>query len=172
MPLITQSISKDYIDAYDGYDQQRVGLGLINPNAYASPAYQKKKIKNLMLGGISSFSYGGAEVDPNPTALVIGYESQYSTVIAINLRYLTQKHRQAIMKFVLETNVARIKSNLPIMVDWHALKRAIPDIQYATRRYKVIGIALKETFPLNEWPEVAKQKSVFEGFYMNAKNKK
>lgn len=172
MPLITQSVSRDYLDAYDGYDQQAVGLGLLDPNIYASPAYQKKKINNLMLGGISSFSYGGAEVDPTPTALVIGYEVAYNTVIAINLRYLTQRHRQSIMKFVLDSNAARIKGNQPIMIDYHSLKRAVPDCQYAVRRYKIVAIALKTTYQLSEWPLVSKEKSPFDGYYMQIKRGK
>ena len=44
MPLITQSVASEYLAAYDGYNQQAVGLGLIDPNIYASPEYQKKKI--------------------------------------------------------------------------------------------------------------------------------
>lgn len=170
MPLITQSVSRDYLDAYDGYDQQAVGLGLLDPNIYASPAYQKKKINNLAIGLISSISYGGAEHDPSPDVLVIGYEVAYNTVIGFSLRYATPKIRTAIMKFVLDSNAARIKGNQPIMIDYHSLKRAVPDCQYIVRRYKVVGISIKETYPLLEWPKLAKKTTPFDGFYMQFKN--
>lgn len=170
MPIITQSISNDYLDAYDGYDQQQVGLGLIEPNIYATQQYQKKKIQNMALGLITEARYAGFEHDPNPKILTIAYEPSYSTVIGYNLNYGTPKLRQAMLKFVLESNAARIKSNLPIMIDYHAMKRAIPDSQWLVRRYKVVGIAVKETFQLREWPELVGKKTPFDGFYMNYKS--
>ena len=170
MPLITQSISKDYIDAYNGYDQQRVGLGLLEPSIYATPDYQKKKIQNMALGLITEARYAGWETDPNPKILTIAYEGPYNTVIGYNLNYATPKLRQAILKFVLDSNAARIRSNLPIMIDYHAMKRALPDSQYLVRRYKIVGLAVKETFQLNEWPNVIKDRTPFDGFYMNFKN--
>lgn len=169
MPLITQSISKDYLAAYSGYDQQQVGLGLLNPNIYATPAYKKKKIQNMALGLISDIRYAGFEHDPNPKVLTIAYIPQYNMVIGYNLRYGTPKLRQAMMKFVLETNAARIKSNQPIMIDYHAMRRAIPDSQYLVRNYKVVGIAVNNTFNLNEWVNIAKEKSKFDGYYVKFK---
>jgi hypothetical protein len=170
MPLITQSISKDYLDAYDGYNQQAVGLGMLNPNIYATPSYQKKKVNNLAIGLISSIVYGGAEHDPTPDVLIIGYETAYNTVIGFSLRYATPKLRAAIMKFVLDSNAARIKGNQPIMIDYHSMKRAVPDCQYIVRRYKVVGISVRETYPLSEWPAIAKKTTPFDGFFMRFKD--
>ncbi len=59
MPIVSSSISQDYLDMYNGYDQQQVGLGVIEPNIYASKPYQKKKIKSVLIGGISRIIYAG-----------------------------------------------------------------------------------------------------------------
>ena len=170
MPLITQSVASEYLAAYDGYNQQAVGLGLIDPNIYASPEYQKKKINNLAIGLLSSIRYAGFEHDPNPDVIPIMYETAYNTVIGFSLRYATPKLRTAVMKYILDTNAARIKSNLPILIDYRSIKRAIPDCQYLVRRYKVTGIAIKETYPLSEWPAIAKKATPFDGFYLKYKN--
>lgn len=170
MPLITQSISKDYLDAYDGYDQQKVGLGLLEPNIYASPEYQKKKIQNMALGLITECRYSGFENDPNPKVLAIAYETSYNTVIGYNLNYATPKLRQAMLKFILDSNAARIKSNLPIMIDYYAVKRAFPDSQYLVRRYKIVGLSVKETYKIVEWPTVIKEKTPYDGYYLKFKN--
>jgi hypothetical protein len=172
MPMITQSINKDYLDMYDGYDQQEVGLGVVQPNIYATPAYKKKKIKSLILGGISEIQYAGMEHDRNPLILTMAYEGPYSTVIGYNLHYCPPKLRSAILKFVLDSNVARIKANQPIIVDYHALKRAIPDSQYLVRRYKVVGINVLETYRLSDWPEAVKDRSKWEGHYKMIKEGK
>lgn len=172
MPLITQSISQDILDLYDGYDHQAVGMGVINPNIYATPQYRKKKVKNLVLGGISEIVYAGMEHDRNPLVLTMAYESAYNTVIGYNLHYCPPKMRTAILKFVLDANVARIKANQPIIVDYHALKRAIPDSAYIVRRYKVVGINVLETYELNRWPEAVKDKSRWENHYRMIKEGK
>lgn len=169
MPLITQAISRDYLNAYDGYDSQQVGLGLINPSIYSTPDYTKKKIQNMALGLISEIRYAGFEHDPNPTVLAMAYIPAYNMIMGYNLRYGTQKLRQAMLKYVLDTNAARIKANQPIMIDYHAMKRAIPDSQYLLRNYKVVGIAVKDTLNLNEWVDVVKEKSQFDGFYRRFK---
>lgn len=171
MPNIIQGISKDILDSYEGYDEQKVGMGLINPNAYASDAYQKKKIKSIALGGISECRYAGFENDPNPVILTMNYIPAYNVVIGLNLRYGTPRLRQAILKYVLDTNKARIKSNLPIMVDYYSLKKAIPDSRYLVRMYKVVGLSPVKMFQLNEWPEVAAKKTPFDGFYTKFKKR-
>lgn len=165
MATISTAISREYLQAYDGYDQQAVGMGLINPNVYATPSYQKKKIKNLAIGLLSEISYGGAVHDPSPLVLPIFYESPYGTILGLNLRYVPENYRRAIMKFVLDSNAARIRSNQALIIDWHAMKRAIPVVQYITRRYKAIGISVKETYPLNEIPNVITQQSPWSSHY-------
>lgn len=174
MALITQTVGDDYANMYNGYDSQAVGLGLIQPNIYATPSYQKKKISNLVIGGISRIVYAGMEHDPQPLVLSLFYEARYATILGLNLHYVPQKVRQAILKFVLDSNAARIRSNQPIMIDWHSLKRAVPYVQYITRRYKQVGIHVRETIPLVEWPEAIKDKSGWETHYrtlMNASKK-
>lgn len=165
MPLITQSVSQDYIDMYSGYSQQQVGLGLITPNIYATQAYQKKKISNIVLGGISRVVYSGMEHDLRPLILTMAYEPQYATILAYNLHYIPPPFRQAILKFVLDSNVARIQSNQPLMVDYYAMKRAIPESQYIVRRYKVVGLNVRETIQLVEWPTIIKETSGWELHY-------
>lgn len=165
MPLISQSISKDLLNSYSGYDVQKVGLGMQNPNIYATPSYQKKKIQNMLIGGISDISYAGYENDRSPLVLVLGFEAAFGTVIGLNMRYAPPQVRRKILKYVLDANLARIKSNVPMMIDWHSLKRIAPEIMGMTRRYKIIGIRVNETLQLNEWPEVLKVKSPYENFY-------
>lgn len=172
MPLITQSISKDTLELYSGYDQQAVGLGIINPNIYATPEYARKKVGNLVLGGISEIVYSGFEHDREPMFLCAGYIQQYNAVVGYNLHYCPPKMRSAILKFVLDSNAARIRSNQPIMIDYHALKRAIPDSQYIYRMLKIVGIRVIETIPLVEWPEVVKDRSKWEGHYRMIKEGK
>lgn len=166
MATITTAISSDYLKAYDGYDRQKVGIGL-QTGTYASSAYAKKKIQNLAIGLLSECAYSGFDVDPTPLILPIAYESAYNTILALNLHYVPQQYRRAIMKFILDSNAARIKSNQSMMVDWHALKRAIPIVQYITRRYKTIGIRVRETFALNDIPKAITQTSPYSNHYRN-----
>lgn len=165
MPLISQTVGDDYAQMYSGYDQQKVGLGMVNPNVYATPSYQKKKIKNLAIGGISKITYAAFDHDPNPLFLSMAYEGAYNTVIGVNLHYVPPKIRQSILKFILDSNAARIRANQPIMIDWHSLERAVPYVKYITRRYKIYGIGVKETIPLVEWPNVLTEKSPWEGHF-------
>lgn len=153
---------------YSGYDIQKVGLGMQNPNIYATPSYQKKKIQNLIVGGISKFVYAAYNDDPMPVCLVLGYEPAYNTVIGLNLNYAPPATRRKILKFVLDANVARIKSNVPMMIDWHSIKRIAPEVMGMTRRYKIIGIRVMDTFQLNEWPEVIKLRSNFQHIHKSA----
>lgn len=165
MATVTTSLSKEYLEMYKGYDQRAVGLGVINPNAYASPSYQKKKIKNMLIGGISKIRYAGMEHDTQPLVMTIAYEPAYATLIGFNLHYVPTPIRLAIMKFVLDSNAARIRANQPIIIDYRAMKRAVPQSRYIVRRYKAVGIHLEETIPLTEWPAVAKEASKWEGHF-------
>jgi|AntDeeMinimDraft_6_1070357.scaffolds.fasta_scaffold00692_2 hypothetical protein len=169
MATISTAINKDYLDAYDGYDQQQVGLGLINPSIYATPQYQKKKIKNLAIGLLSDIRYAGFEYDPSPLILPLFFESPYQTILSLNLNYVPEKYRRAIMKFVLDSNAARIKSNQSMMIDWHGLRRAVPTVQYITRRYKAVGVNVVETHPLNQVPDVIKGQSNWQNHYKTLK---
>lgn len=164
MATISTAISKDYLDAYDGYDHQQVGLGLQTGN-YASPAYAKKKIKNLAIGLLSEISYAGFEHDNSPKIIPIAYESPYQTILGYNTNYVPLQIRQAIVKFILDSNAARIRSNQSMIVDYHALKRAVPISQYIIRRYKTVGINVIETFPLAELPNAIKGQSRWENHY-------
>lgn len=165
MATVTTSLSREYLEMYKGYNHQEVGLGVIHPNIYATPAYRKRKIKNMLIGGISKIRYAGMEHDTQPLVLTIGYESAYATILGFNLHYVPPTIRQNIMKYVLDTNMARIRQNLPIVIDYRSLKRAVPQSQYIVRRYKAVGIHLEETIPLTEWPEVAKERSKWENHY-------
>lgn len=170
MPRITQSITPEYLAAYNGFDRQAVGLGLIQPNIYATPDYQKRKINTMAIGLISDIRYAGFENDPNPKVLAMRYIPQYNMIMGYNLRYGTPKLRQAILKFVLESNAVRIQNNQPIMIDYESLKRAVPDSQYLVRNYKVVGIGVKETYNLNEWVNLINQKSPYDGYYTQFKS--
>lgn len=167
MPAITQTISPDLLSMYSGYDQNRqeVGAGLVNPNIYSTPDYRDKKISSVVIGGISDIIYSAADHDPTPRLLAIAFEPAYQTVIGINLRYVPTKTRQNIMKFVLDSNVARIKANQPMMIDWHSLSRAVPEVKYITRRYKVVLIGVRETYPIVEWPEIVNESSPYQNHY-------
>lgn len=165
MATIRTGLGKEYLDAYDGYDSQQVGIGLMQPDVYKTPGYSKKKIQSLAIGLLSSIVYSGYEHDQNPLILPILHESQYNTILAINLRYIPLLHRKAVMKFILESNAARIKSNQSIMIDYHSLKKSVPSIQYAVRRYKQVGIRVNETYQLNEIPQAINKRSRWENHY-------
>jgi hypothetical protein len=165
MAVISQAVTKDLLDMYDGYDRTKVGLGMQEPNIYATAQYQKKKIQNMVLGGISDISYSGYENDRQPVVLLMGYEPQYNTVIGLNLRYIPPIYRRKILKYVLDANAARIKGNAPIIINYDSLKRLVPQVQGIVRRYKIIGIRVERTYQLNEWPEVIKIKSPYENHY-------
>lgn len=151
MAIISNNI-KDYAAAYDGYDRQAVGIGL-QTGTYATPAYQDRKIQNLAIGLISSVVYSGMEHDPNPLIMPMFYESAYNTIMAYNLHYVPEPHRRAIVKYVLDSNAARIQNNQPMLVDYNSLKRAIPISQYIVRRYKTIGLRVIDTYQLVEFPD-------------------
>jgi hypothetical protein len=172
MPVIKNAPDKELMDLYNGFDVKTVGIGSINPDIYKTPGYSKKKIQSMYIGGVSKIRYIGYELDPQPTVLVMGFEPGYQTLICIQLRYMNQKLRKAVIDFVLKTNLARIKSNLPIIVDYESLKKFVPQIKNVIRRYKVVGIKVEETIPLNEWYNVAKEPSPFDYVWKDSNPKK
>ncbi len=97
--------------------------------------------------------------------LAMAYNPSYNVILGYNLHYCPPVMRKAILKYVLESNAARIKSNLPMLVDYHAIKRAIPDSQYIVRMYKIVGINVLETLQLNEWPSAIQDKTKWQGHY-------
>lgn len=169
MPLITQTVSQDYLDMYDGYDTTKVGAGLVTPDIYATPSYSKKKIRNLVIGGISEIVYSGYEHDQSPMVIPMQYEPRYNTIIGINLNYAPASVRKNILKYILEANAARIKGNQPLMINYDSLKRLVPQVRGMIRRYKVVLIRPVETYQLNEWPEVLKKRSRWEKMYRGMK---
>lgn len=165
MPNIISSVGREYAKAYSGADLSKIGLGLANPNIYATPDYQKKKIDSLAIGLISNITYAGAEHDRMPLILPIVHESSYNTILAYNLNYIPSHVRRAIVKFIIDSNAARIRSNQPLMVDYHAVKRAVKESQYIVRRYKQVGINLIETYPLVEIPNIIDEQSRWSNHY-------
>lgn len=164
MATITSTIGKEYLDAYDGYDEQEVSLGLVT-GLYRSPAYQAKKVKRLAIGLLSDITYAGAEHDSNPLALPIYFNSQYQTLLSYNLHYLPEAKRRALILAVLKMNAARIRNNQPIVIDYHAVKRVVPDSQYIVRHYKTIGINPIKTYSLNEIPDAIKGANRWQNHY-------
>jgi hypothetical protein len=171
MPIISNSISQDFIDMYDGFDSTTVGIGMQNPNIYATPEYQKKKIQKLVIGGISKIVYSGYENDLTPMCLALGVEPRYNTIIGLNLRYVPPKIRQNVMKYVLSANAARIRANQPLMINLDSLRRLIPQINGAIRRYKIVGIRVVETYKLTDWPSLITENSPFENHWREGVSK-
>lgn len=165
MPIITNTVNKELLATYDGYDPAKVGIGLMQPDIYKTPNYSKKKIQTLMLGSLSKIIYSGFEHDREPLILPFYVENAYNTVMAFNLRYLPVPLRKAVAKFVLESNVARIKSNLPMIIDYHAVRRAVPEAAYVVRRYKQVGIRVEDTIPLVEWANAIREPSKWQNHY-------
>lgn len=169
MAIISKAVA-DYAKLYTGYKDNRaeLGAGMLHPSIYSTPEYTRTKFDNIIIGAISDCIYGSFITDPQPLILALGLEPQYNTIIGINLRYVPSQVRQAIMKFVMDSNQARIMSNQPLVVDWRLLARAFPDyIPYITRRYKqqllrVNNQTGKGVVPLVEWPELINISSPFE----------
>lgn len=164
MTTLTSKVASDYLDIYDGYDSEKVGIGL--NTGYATKSYREKKIQNLMIGAVSDISYSGWEHDREPLIIpIISEASRYNTILAFNLRYVPSNIRRAILKYILEANAARIRARQPLMIDYHALKRAIPQVRGIVRRYKLPGIRVVETYPLNEWASLVNIQSPHERMY-------
>jgi hypothetical protein len=166
---IVSSAPKDFKALYTGFDSKEVGLGTIEPNIYATPSYQKKKVGKILIGGLQSIIYAGMEHDLNPLVLALAYEPKYNTILGYNLHYITEAHRKAIVTLVMKSNIARIKGQLPLIIDYKMLKKAIPDSVAIIRRYKTVGIKVIESYPLVEWTSVVKQKSKWANWYKDYK---
>lgn len=165
MPTISQTISPDILAAYDNYDKEAVGAGLMT-GMYASPQYQNKKIKSLGIGLVSQLrSYGGADHDPSPLIIPYYFSSAYGAVYSFNLHYAPEQVRRNIVKVILDMNAARIKANQPMMIDYHSVIRAVPEAQGMVRLYKMPLINLDETYPLVETPEAIKGHSRWQNHY-------
>ena len=146
---------KEYFDLYRGFDTVNVGPGT-DPDMYASDAYAKSKTKELYLGSLAEAYYAGFEHDASPLMLTLRHVTRYNVILGINVNYLPVRLRLAVLKYVLESNKNRIRDGLPIMVDWNALKRAVPAVAGATRMYKLPLLRVTELYPLVEWEEAAK----------------
>lgn len=164
MPLITQSM-QDWAQLYDGFDMQQVGIGLSNPNIYASANYAKLKQQELVLGGLATIFYAGFEHDREPLTLSMHYESQYNDVLAINLHYAPQPVRQAILKTLLASNIANLRQNLPLIADYRVLKNNVPAVEGMTRRYKVVGIRVVGNIPIMDWSKAIRGPSRWQNMY-------
>lgn len=164
MTVVSQNVSKDVADLYTGFDQREVGIGL-QSGTYASADYAKKKTDKLILGSLNNVMYIGFEYDKEPLALPFYVENAYNTVLSYNLHYVPISIRQAMLKYIIDTNIARIQSNQPLMVDYHSLKSAIPESAAIVRRYKVTGTRVLNTIPLRDWPKAIQVRSGWENHY-------
>lgn len=158
---------KDFKSVYTGFDQQEVGLGTAQPKnpqtsddagAYATKSYRKKKIDKVLIGGLQSIRYAGFEHDPEPLVLAVAYESQYNTIIGYNLHYIPVRDRKKVLKLYIQSNMARIKAQQPMIVDYKKLQKAVPSLENCIRRYKVIGVKVVDSYPLLEWDQAIEKK--------------
>ena len=157
----------DYAAQYTGFDKLEVGLGSISPNVFATQGYRKKKIDNILIGGLQEIRYTGAEHDLNPLILTIGYEAAYNTILAYNLNYVPVQFRKAMINLILQSNHARIKGQKPLVIDYQTIKQGIPESAKIVRRYKLQGIKVIDQYPIVEWQKIIKKKSRWQGWYKN-----
>lgn len=156
----------DFESMYDGFDIKSVGPGTLDPSIYSDPNYAKKKVQRLVIGGISRISYAGFENDAVPLILVIGYVPQYNFVLGYNLRYAPYNVRKAMIEYVIKSNRVRIKKNMPIIIDYHTMKRVVPISAKIIRAYKLPLIRVIESpIPLNGWGIVIKESSKWNTHY-------
>ena len=163
MTIVTQTVGKELADLYSGFTLQDVGIG--TTGTYSTPQYNKKKTDKLLIGGLSEILYQGFEHDVRPLALTMTHESAYNTVLAYNLHYLPLNVRQEIIKVVLQSNIARIQSNQPLIIDYYDLKRRVPESQYIVRRYKITGTRVLAAIPLSDWDKAIRRKSGWENHW-------
>lgn len=150
---------------YENYDTVEVGIGLSMPNIYASKSYAEKKTGKILIGSLNKFTYAGYEFDRTPLVLVIEYLPRYNAVLGYNIHYFPEHYRRTLLKFVIEQNKNRIKRGLPMIVDYYAIKRAIPKSTHIVRMYKTIGIRVTSNIPLMSWPQAIQDKSRWENHY-------
>lgn len=162
----------DWRDMYTGWDIQRTGLGLIDPNIYASEAYRQQKQQILLLGCISDIIYNGFDHDATPQILSIAYESQYATVLAYNLHYLAPQLRQQLVKYVVNANIGRMHQNLPMIIPYQMIKAAMPYTENVVRRYKAVGIKVIGNVPVSDWPKAIKGTNKWQNVYKGVTVKK
>ena len=153
MATITGGLDREYLELYRGFSEQNVGPGT-DPGMYASDAYARRKVRKLYLGGLSTILYAGMEHDMNPLVLPFRHEPQYNTIMAFNLNYLPIPLRKNVLRFVLESNQNRIRSQQPIIVSYDAVKRAVPQVEGCVRRYKLQLINVRETHPVIDWGQI------------------
>jgi len=138
------------------------GIGTLPYQIYKSDAYQKRKQKPLIIGGINRIVYSGFEQDPTPIILTMVHEPQYNTVLSINLRYLKPQQKKMLLEYILNKNKLRIKQKKPLLIpEWKLLKRRFPWLVNVIRRYKLTLIGVVETVPLIGWPSVMKESSPY-----------
>lgn len=164
MATIKVPTKDEAMELYQGFDSLTVGPGT-DPDMYASDSYAKSKTKQLYIGSLADLLYSGADHDLMPTALVLSHISQWNVVLSVNIHYLNNRLRLAVIRYVLESNKNRIRDNLPIMIDWHSLKRNFPQVAGATRMYKLPLINVRQVYVLNEWEEQAKKPSRWDNHY-------
>lgn len=169
MASINNNLS-DWRDMYTGWDMQRTGLGIIDPNIYASESYAQLKQQMLLLGCITDITYAGFEHDPAPQILSIAYEPQYATVISYQLHYLPPTLRQQLIKFVMQTNVSRMHQNLPMIIPYTLIKAAMPWTENVVRRYKAVGIRVVGNVPVKDWPKAIKGQNKWQNVYKGLSN--
>ncbi len=165
MATLLEPIGEDLADLYDGFDEREIGLGLISPSIYASEEYRETKIEHMLIGAISDCIYSGFEHDVQPRVLSLYREARYNTILGLNLNYVPESSRRAILKYVLEDNVNNIRNQLPIRVDWNGLVRAIPETEAITRRYKQVGLRVINTHRIADWPNIIQGRSQWENHY-------
>lgn len=167
MARLSNSI-KDWLSLYINFDSKKVGIG-IEPEKFATKGYAKKKTGILLIGGLNEFTYSGAEHDLKPKALIVAFEPVYNTVIGINLNYMPQQYRHAVIKYVFMSNKLRIRQQKPLIIDFKNLMKTIPQITGAIRRYKIVGIKVLNTYPLNEWMTETQGKTTWQAMYRSPK---
>ncbi len=164
MAAVTNSL-KEAEALYSGYNPLTVGIGLSQPNIYATQSYARMKTQILLLGALTDITYAGWEEDREPQILSIKLEPQYNTVLAYNLHYVPLHYRQAILKLVVAMNAPRIKQNMPLYIDYKYLKQHIPQSEHVVRRYKVTGIRVIGNVPLKEWPKAIRGQNKWQNIY-------
>lgn len=165
MTVADQGTSGDWADLYDGFDSMFVGPGTLQPNIYATDQYARKKRDTLLIGGLADTLYAGFFVDQNPLCLSMFHEAQYNTVLSFNLHYVPQTIRLAMINVVFETNQQRIRNNQPLIIDYHLMKRRVPESQFIVRRYKLPLLRVLGNIPLSDWTTAVSRVSGKENVY-------
>lgn len=157
--------AKAFADYVYGRDSEgRVGLGVDTSN-YANRSYANKKTTDIVIGTINRLLYLGYEVDREPLVLVSWFNASYQVIEGVNVNYLPVAIRRRLLDYVKRTNRLRIKSGKPIMIDYHQLKTAIPEIQGAWRRYKLLATRNEEIVKFADWDKVITESTKYQNHY-------